>query len=99
MLPILAVALLLVGCSPISSGEITSKSHRAGYYQPVTYCAAYNNKGVCTVWAVRQDWHPPTWRFDLRQQDDPISEPKTGWAYVSEDTFNAYEVGDYYGEN
>lgn len=86
---VLAV-LALAGCSPISSGYITDKHHTEGYYYPVSYCVVYNSKGICTVWGTRQQWQPPTWKFDIQQGDDE------GWVYVSEETYGLYEIGDYW---
>lgn len=31
------------------------------------------------------------WRFDIRNEDE------TGWVYVTEETFNEYDEGDFYG--
>lgn len=100
-LALLALALVLVGCSPISAGYITKKDHREGYYYPVQYCAIYDTKnGGCKMYATRQEYNPPTWRFDLREQSDGLNgkEPETGWVYVTEDTYARYEVGDYFEE-
>jgi uncharacterized protein YceK len=92
-LALLAVVVLaLTGCSSISEGTITEKNHREGYYYPVTYCAAYSSKGACIMFLTRQDYMPESWWFDITQ------DTKDGWVYVGEDTYERYEVGDYYGK-
>jgi len=90
-LAIIAIALLaLTGCSSISEGTITEKNHQNGYYYPVTYCAFYSSKGLCSGYMTRYDYMPESWWFDITQ------DTKDGWVYVGELTYEEYEVGDYY---
>ena len=86
----LLLTAALVACSPISAGTITQKTHEPSYMYSTTYCAAYGAKGICSYWA--QQWHtsPEKWRFDIRDNDD-----KDGWVYVSSDTYDSHQVGDW----
>lgn len=90
---LIALALLLSACSSISSGIITDKVSEPGHYWTTQQCVSYNAKGVCTVWMPQTHYDDPDWRFDIRDGD------KSGWVYVSEDTFNRYEVGDYFSSD
>lgn len=92
----IALVALLASCSSIDRGTITNKDHREGYYY-TTYtqqCTAYDKNGICTSYIPipHQNYQQPTWRFDIRLEDE------NGWVYVSEDTYNNYEVGDFYGQ-
>lgn len=89
---IVATALLLVGCSSISSGYITAKNYEPAYSYMTQQCAAYNAKGVCTVWMPVTHYVDEKFRFDLRNDNKD-----TGWVYVSRTTYDQYQVGDYYG--
>lgn len=84
------VALTLVGCSAINSGEITSKDYKNAYDIPVSYCMIYKTGGGCQVYGTRYDHYPAQWKFNLKLED------KTGWVYVPESVWNEYEVGDFY---
>lgn len=90
---IVATALLLVGCSSISSGVITKKNYYEAHDYPVSYCAAYNAKSQCIAWAQRWEHVNERFSFDIRNDNKD-----TGWVDVSESEFNKYNVGDYYGE-
>lgn len=90
---IVAAALLLVGCSSISAGEITKKDHSEAYDYPVTYCAFYKSNGTCGMWSQRWEHVPERWKFDIQNDNGD-----TGWVYVTEPEFESYSVGDYYGE-
>lgn len=46
--------------------------------------------GKSTVCHTSMQYTPPSWKLYLRNED------KTGWAYVDEGTWDAYEVGDFY---
>lgn len=86
---LLAVAVL-AACSPIQAGRITQKDHEPSYTYSTMYCASYGPKGMCTVWMQQQHTAPEKWRFDIRDNDD-----KDGWVYVSSDTYDTYQVGDW----
>lgn len=83
-------ALILTGCSSINSGTITGKGHSDATQIPVSYCLGYNSKGICTGYGLRYDYYPERWWFDLKQDDEK------GYVNVYEDTWNSYEVGDYF---
>lgn len=87
---LLVGALLLTACSSISSGTITNKVAEPGMYTTTQSCAGYNKDGACSVWVPITSYDDPDWRFDIREGDD------SGWVYVSQDTFDRYEVGDYF---
>ena len=98
----LALALVLVGCSPISEGYITEKKHEEGHWYTVyvQHCVYYNTKGLCKRYTSvpQQNYMPPSWWFGLREQTDGLNghEPKVGWTYVGPETYDKYEVGEYY---
>jgi uncharacterized protein YceK len=92
LLLIIVAIFMLSGCSSIGSGLITQKTNYPAHYNPVLYCAAYGVKGTCSVWITRQDYIPESWKFDIKDQKN------TGWVYVNKQTYNDYEVGDYYEE-
>lgn len=94
---LLVAGAVLAGCSSISSGYITKKDHREGYYYTTTYCASYDSKGICTMWMPRQNYVPPTWKFDI-QDTGQDGKTVTGWVNVNEDTYSKYNVGDYYND-
>ena len=83
----LALALVLAACSPIDRGTVTGKSHDEALWIPVTSCVPSGKSTVCTT---SMQYTPPSWKLYLRNED------KTGWAYVDEGTWDAYEVGDFY---
>lgn len=84
------LGLLLAGCSSISAGTITDKGHSEGYDYYTFICGSYNSDGVCMVQVPIQQHQPPSWSFSLKDGKE------TGWTYVTEDTYNRYEIGDYY---
>lgn len=92
LIALLIIALfVLTGCvSAISKGTITSKENRPAYYSTTMVCSGYNSKGGCTVWVPIQNYHAPTWWFNLAEGEE------TGWVYVTETTYGQYEPGDYF---
>ena len=95
----LIAVLVLSACSAISSGYITKKNHTEGYYRYEQYCAVYtydeDGYGRCSLYGTRPVWVDPTWSFEIQDQNDDY-ETVTGWVSVDEETYNSYEVGDYY---
>ena len=81
---------LLAACSSISAGWVTGKKYEPSYTYFTTYCAGYNSQGMCTAWY--QQWHvsPEKWRLDIRDNDG-----KDGWVYVTPETYDAYQIGDW----
>ena len=80
----LAILFVLTGCSHIDSGTITQKVNEPErHYFITTYCG----KGCFMVIPQFDD---EDWRFDLDNGED------TGYVYVTEQTFDLYEVGDQY---
>lgn len=90
---IVTIALLLVGCSSISSGYITAKKYSPPSSYITQQCSYYNSKGVCTIWVPVTHHVDETFKFDLRNDNKD-----TGWIYVTESEYEKYQVGDYYGE-
>lgn len=90
----LAAAAILTACSPISEGRITEKTHAEAYDSTYyTYqCMSYREDGTCAmdIPIPHTQRIPEKWGFDLSTGD------KEGWVTVSEDTWNRYDVGDYY---
>lgn len=88
-----AAILVLSGCSSISAGAITEKNHTQSWTQIIstTSCTTVGKTTVCSphIYSV---YHPESWEFDLR------AGKKDGYAYVSEDTYAHYNVGDYYND-
>lgn len=87
---LLASILFLTGCSQISSGTITKKEHEPGNYYITTICNLVGKVTVCTP--ITQ-YDNEDWRFDIHEGD------KDGFVYVTPETFDSYEVGDYFKEN
>lgn len=80
----------LVGCSAIDSGTITGKAYEPASSWTQMTCAGYNSNGTCFSYVPITYNDPEHWRFDIKKDDD------TGWVYVSETTYNEYEIGDYF---
>jgi hypothetical protein len=84
-------ALLLVGCSAINAGRITSREYTAPYTSVSFMCAGYNKDGVCISQIPVTNYHDATYRFNLQEGEE------AGWVYVNEVDYNKYQVGDYFG--
>lgn len=84
---VLPLAVILAGCSAISSGTITGKEAEPGHYYTTQTCTPVGKVTVCTPHTYYDD---PDWRFDITEGKD------SGWVYVTEETYGAYEVGDYW---
>ncbi len=90
---IVAAALMLVGCSSISSGTITAKAYEPAYSYMTQQCVSYNAKSQCSVWMPVTHYVDEKFRFDIRNDNKD-----TGWVYVHKSEYEKYEIGDYYGE-
>lgn len=86
-----AAVLLLAGCSSISSGYVTKKEYEPAYTYSTMQCVAFNKYG-CSAYMPMIHYVPEHFRFDLKNKD------KTGWVYVSHETFDAVNVGDVYND-
>lgn len=82
-----ALALALVGCSPIDSGTITNKTFEPEHSVHTTQCTLVGKITVCTPVTRHYD---DAWKFDLRKGDE------TGWVYVTESEYESYDIGDEY---
>lgn len=82
------VALVVAGCSSISSGIITNKVYNPGYWYTTTTCQLIGKTTICTP---HTNYMPETYRFDITDSG------KNGFVYVNGAAYNEYEVGDYYG--
>lgn len=89
---IVAMALLLVGCSSISAGYITAKKYSPAYEYYTQQCSYYNSKGICTVYVPVLNRVPESFKFDIQNDNGD-----TGWVYVSQNEYDQAKVGDYYG--
>ncbi|AYD86165.1 hypothetical protein SEA_BURRO_22 [Microbacterium phage Burro] len=90
-LTLVVLLLVLTGCSAISQGYVTNKHYSPAYYTYNQVCVSYDTKtGMCKTYMPQQQYHPANWRLDLAYDDE------TGWVNVSENTFDEYEVGDFY---
>ena len=93
-LALAAAALVLASCSTVSSGRITEKTHSdpSEYTYYIDHCVSYREDGTCSVNVPmpRTQQVPEKWGFDLVNGDEE------GSVSVSEDTWNRYDVGDYY---
>lgn len=88
--------LLLTGCSAINAGYITKKVAEPGNYVTTMSCTTIGEITTCTPITTYDD---PDWRFYLVEKADPLNKDrKTGWVYVTPETFDEYEVGDYFEE-
>lgn len=81
------LALALAGCSSISSGTITDKVHEPAHYNTSQVCHMAGKVMICTPVKTYDD---EDWRFDLREGD------KEGWVYVTQETFDSYDIGNYW---
>lgn len=92
---LVGVALATSGCTKMVEGHITRKS----YDDPDTWtsmqCAAYNSKGICTVYMPVQHYDGPHWSFELNGTNDK-GEPDQGWVEVGADEYNVFGLGDCY---
>lgn len=88
------LALVLAGCSAISTGTVTSKDYDPAWQQTVYdyHCMSRNKDGVCTYNAPipRTVYYPESYTLNLKDGE------KTGWVNVSEGEYEDYEVGDHY---
>ncbi|UVG35224.1 membrane protein [Microbacterium phage Cece] len=78
----LSLATLLVACSSISAGRITEKVIEPERHY--TVCTPIGKIISCSNHHDDQDW-----RFDIADKD------KEGWVYVTPETFDQYQVGDW----
>lgn len=70
---ILVALLMLVvvtACGHPNEGKIYGKDYKAPYTTSSIYCAAYNTKGVCTLWLPNTQNHPECWRLLIRNDED-----------------------------
>lgn len=79
---VIAAALLvaLTACGGPDHGIVHDKSHSDAYTSFLTICSK-----TCTI---IPQYHGPTWSLDVYNGDEH------GWVSVTEQTYNAYEVGD-----
>lgn len=90
------LALLAAGCgSDIDTGYVTQKVYEPQWTetQYTNICLARNPKTQACTNNIRTPHyitHPPEWRLNLKEAD------KKGYAYVAQETFDRYRVGDHY---
>jgi len=84
-------ALVLTGCSSISSGTVTGKEYSPAYTTTSLQCYSFGKAG-CTMWMPVVHYWPATYQLDLRNGS------KTGWVDVDARTYAQERVGDRYGE-
>jgi hypothetical protein len=90
LLFLLLAGLLITACDPpISQGIVTSKTFTPAYSELVPTCYAYGING-CQIWGVTSEFYPDEWTLSLRYRN------QTGDIDVNQDTYNQYQVGDYY---
>jgi len=89
--PLALLMAALAACSPISSGTITAKVIEPESTIVTQHCAAYNARGICTVWVPQYIHDDEDYRFDIREGDE------SGYVYVDRTTFDQYDEGDFYG--
>ncbi|QJD51766.1 hypothetical protein SEA_ASHTON_27 [Microbacterium phage Ashton] len=89
LLALVAIGLLtLTGCgSSISTGTITGKTHSPAYVVSTTICTPVGKTTVCTP---STQYYPESWHFSLVNGDEE------GYVYVDVDTYDNYDVGDWY---
>ena len=87
---LLSATLLLAGCSAISAGRITEKVIEPANTWIQMVCSGYNDKGFCSVWVPVYHYDDQDWRFDISDGE------QEGFVYVTEGTFNYYNVGDWF---
>lgn len=95
--PLALVAALLAGCgSDIDQGFVTGKRHEPEWTETRwnETCLAYDKNGLCRnkVRTPQYIPHPEQWRLDLRDGE------LTGYVYVPPQTWDHYQVGDFFPE-
>lgn len=88
---LMMMLLVLTGCSAISSGYITKKVYEPPYSYTTMQCVVFGKYG-CTSYMPITHTNPEHWRLDLKNRD------KTGWVFVSKETFDSVKVGDIYND-
>lgn len=81
------VVLCAAGCSPISAGTITRKDFTPAHVNSWIWCHPVGKVTICQPMTT---FVPDEWTFQL------VEGEQTGWVDVTEDTFNRYEVGDFF---
>jgi len=89
LLTALIVLLTVAGCSAINSGRVTGKEYETSYTYSTMQCASFGKYG-CTVYVPIFHTEPEHYRLDLKNAD------KTGWVYVSKQTYDDIHIGDVY---
>ena len=88
---VLVLALLLAGCGWKGQGTVVEKLHSEPYTYTTTYCAAYDTKSNCTVWAPQVHYVPEVWGYrvrDLEGEEHDVETTYEDWA--------AHKVGDHF---
>lgn len=93
---ILAVLAAVVSCSAvftgcagsIKSGTVTDKEYKPEYTSTIY---VHVTKGVIIPHIIP---HDAEYKIELSGEEN--GEKVTGWIYVSEETYNSYNIGDYY---
>ena len=86
IIAITIAAIVLTGCSPISSGVIVDKVVEPATWTSTPVCAG-SKPMICTPNTVYDD---RDWRLDIKDGD------QTGWVYVDQLEFDRWRVGDWY---
>ena len=87
VIAVLAAILLLAGCSAISDGYITNKTFTPSYTTSSVWCHLVGKVTICQPITT---FHPDSWQFDIKKEDE------TGYVSVTEEEYNSYETGEYY---
>lgn len=87
-LAVMFALVFLTACGHPSQGRVASKSYDEAYSYPRIYCAAYNAKGICTLWMTQQVYVPECWKLNLRAEDDKwsVCVSKDEWDHTQPDT-------------
>ncbi len=89
-LAIATLAVVLAACgSSIQSGRITGKVYEEPYSWIQMVCVSYDKNSICTVQVPVTHEEPAHYRFNLEDGD------KTGYVYVSPETFENHQTGDW----
>lgn len=86
---VLAPALLLglAACGGPDHGVVHDKRHQDAYIYTTQICTSYGKYG-CQAYVPQFHRAPPSWALDIYDGDEH------GWRDVSEETYDATQIGD-----
>lgn len=85
---VVSFGVIFTGCAgSIKSGTVTDKEYNPAYTSTI-----FTRIGNVTV---PHNIHHSA-KYEIKLSGEENGEKVTGWIYVSEETYNSYNIGDYY---